>query len=51
MKLKTSNAIGKTGKVTYELLHGMKEGVKDIVSPEVFFDNLGLNMYKPYKWT
>lgn len=40
-------SIGKPGKVTYGLLHGVKEGVKDIVTPKVFFEDLGVKYVGP----
>ncbi|QPK94516.1 1-deoxy-D-xylulose-5-phosphate synthase [Actinomyces sp. zg-332] len=40
-------SIGKPGKVTYDLLHGVKEGFKDIVTPKVFFEHLGIKYVGP----
>lgn len=40
-------SIGKPGKVTYDLLHGVKEGVKDMVTPKVFFEDLGVKYVGP----
>lgn len=41
-------AQGKLGEVTYEALHGLKRGVKDMLLPEVMFEELGLKYIGPF---
>lgn len=35
------------GRTVYETLHGMKKGIKDIVAPQVMFEDLGLKYVGP----
>jgi 1-deoxy-D-xylulose-5-phosphate synthase len=35
-------ARGRLGQLTYSALHGMKKGLKDMVAPQVLFEDLGL---------
>ncbi len=44
---KSLSTVGKVGSFLYELLHGIKEGVKDIVTPNVIFENLGIKYVGP----
>ncbi len=38
---------GAFGRTLYEALHGMKKGIKDIVAPQVMFEDLGLKYIGP----
>ena len=38
---------GPLGRQTYDLLHGMKSGLKDVLAPQVLFSDLGLKYLGP----
>lgn len=38
---------GAPGRMAYETLHGLKKGIKDIVAPQVLFEDLGLKYIGP----
>jgi 1-deoxy-D-xylulose-5-phosphate synthase len=35
-------AHGKLGRLVYDALHGLKKGIKDVVAPQILFEDLGL---------
>ncbi|MDO4792088.1 MAG: 1-deoxy-D-xylulose-5-phosphate synthase [Buchananella hordeovulneris] len=38
---------GPVGRVTYDALHGLKKGVKDVFAPQVMFEDLGIKYVGP----
>ncbi len=44
---RTLNRGGKPGQMAYDALHGMKKGVKDVLAPQGFFENLGVKYIGP----
>lgn len=38
---------GKVGQFVYDALHGMKKGIKDMVAPQVMFEDLGIKYTGP----
>lgn len=44
---KTLLNLGDPGRAAYEALHGLKAGIKDVVLPEVLFEELGLKYFGP----
>lgn len=38
---------GTAGRMTYEALHGLKKGVKDVLAPQGFFEDLGIKYIGP----
>ena len=44
--MKNTMQRGPLGRQTYDLLHGMKIGLKDMLAPQVLFSDLGLK-YRP----
>ncbi len=45
--LKTTIRRGTLGRQTYDLLHGMKSGIKDVLAPQMLFSDLGLKYLGP----
>lgn len=44
---RTLNRSGPPGRLAYEALHGLKKGIKDVVSPQGMFEDLGLKYIGP----
>jgi len=44
---RTLNRSGPPGRFAYEALHGLKKGIKDVVSPQGMFEDLGLKYIGP----
>lgn len=45
--LKSTIRRGAFGRQTYDLLHGMKSGIKDVLAPQMLFSDLGLKYLGP----